>query len=256
MKRMIGLFFWGACLLASVPAISREIRDGQSLLTAMHDRYKDSWYESVVFKENAITLNPDGTSTTEVWDEALELPGKLRINRGPSSEGNGFVFVDGTLTTFEKGKSTGARPFVHMLLVLGFDVYRQDSKTTIDVAKSQGFDLTQIHEEKWDGQDVYVVGAARGDLKSKQFWIEKKRLLFVRLIEPGRDDTTKINDTRFRDYRELSTGWISARVEFYTNAKNTFNEDYFDIRANAKLAPVLFDATKFNETSISKDANQ
>jgi len=30
----------------------------------MHDRYKDSWYESVVFKENAITLNADGSSKT------------------------------------------------------------------------------------------------------------------------------------------------------------------------------------------------
>ncbi|MGB9466417.1 MAG: hypothetical protein WBR10_15015, partial [Candidatus Acidiferrum sp.] len=132
MRLMVGLFCLGASLSAAVPADSQEMRDGAALLTAMHDRYKDSWYESVVFKENAITLNPDGTSTTEIWDEALELPGKLRINRGPSSEGNGFVFVAGTLTTFQKGKTTGPRPYVHMLLVLGFDVYRQDPKTTID----------------------------------------------------------------------------------------------------------------------------
>ena len=256
MRRMVGLFCLAACLSAAVPARSQEIRDGAALLTAMHDRYKDSWYESVVFKENAITLNADGTSTTEVWDEALELPGKLRINRGVASEGNGFVFVGGTLTTFQKGKTTGPRPFVHMLLVLGFDVYRQEPKTTIDQAKGQGFDLAQIHEEKWDGQDVYVVGGAKGDLKSKQFWIEKKRLLFVRLIEPDEHDATKIHDTRFRGYRRLSTGWISARVEFYTDGKNTFNEDYFDMKANVKLDLTLFDPAKFNETSISNDAKQ
>jgi hypothetical protein len=253
---MVGLFCLAACLSAAVPARSQEIRDGAALLTAMHDRYKDSWYESAVFKENAITLNADGTSTTEVWDEALELPGKLRINRGVASEGNGFVFVGGTLTTFQKGKTTGPRPFVHMLLVLGFDVYRQEPKTTIDQAKGQGFDLAQIHEEKWDGQDVYVVGGAKGDLKSKQFWIEKKRLLFVRLIEPDEHDATKIHDTRFRGYRRLSTGWISARVEFYTDGKNTFNEDYFDMKANVKLDLTLFDPAKFNETSISNDAKQ
>jgi len=256
MRRMVGLFCLAACLSAAVPARSQEIRDGAALLTAMHDRYKDSWYESVVFKENAITLNADGTSTTEVWDEALELPGKLRINRGVASEGNGFVFVGGTLTTFQKGKTTGPRPFVHMLLVLGFDVYRQEPKTTIDQARGQGFDLAQIHEEKWDGQDVYVVGGAKGDLKSKQFWIEKKRLLFVRLIEPDEHDATKIHDTRFRGYRRLSTGWISARVEFYTDGKNTFNEDYFDMKANVKLDLALFDPAKFNETSISNDAKQ
>ena len=51
--------------------------------------------------------------------------------------------------------------------------------------------MTQIHEEKWEGQDVYVVGAAKGDLKSKQFWIEKNRLLFVRLIEPDEHDASE-----------------------------------------------------------------
>jgi outer membrane lipoprotein-sorting protein len=254
MRWIVGLFCLAACWSAAVPAKCQEIHDGAALLTAMHDRYKDSWYESVVFKENAITLNPDGTTKTEVWDEALELPGKLRINRGAASDGNGFVFVDGTLTTFQKGKSSGTRPFVHMLLVLGFDVYRQAPQTTIDIAKGQGFDLTQIHQEKWDGEDVYVVGAAKGDLKSKQFWIEKKRLFFVRLIAPDEHDATKTHDTRFRDYRKLSMGWISARVEFYVDGKNTFNEDYFDIKANAKFDPALFDPTKFNETSISNEA--
>jgi hypothetical protein len=256
MRWMVGFFCLATCLSEAVPANSREIRDGQALLTAMHDRYKDSWYQSVVFKENAITLNADGTSKTEVWDEALELPGKLRINRGPSSDGNGFVFVGGTLTTFQNGKATGPRPYVHMLLVLGFDVYRQELKTTMDQTKAQGFDLAQIHEEKWDGQDVYVVGAAKGDSKSKQFWIEKKRLLFVRLIEPDEQDATKIHDSRFKDYRKLSIGWISARVEFYTNGKNIFNEDYFAIKANAKFDPALFDPAKFNETSISNDAKR
>lgn len=142
-----------------------------------------------------------------------------------------------------------------MLLVLGFDVYRQDPKTTIDQVKRQGFDSTQIHEEKWDGQDVCVVGAAKGDLKSKQFWVERGRLLFVRLIEPDEHDAAKIHDTRFRDYRKLSKGWISARVEFYTDGRNTFNEDYFDMKANAKFNPGLFDPARFNETRISNEAS-
>lgn len=255
MRFLVSFLCLAACLSTAVPARSQDIRDGQALLRAMHDRYKDSWYDSVVFKEKAITLNPDGTSKTEIWNEALLLPGKLRINFGPSSEGNGFVFADGTLTTFQKGKALGTRPYVHMLLVLGFDVYRQDPKTTIEQVKAQGIDLAQIHTEKWEGQDVYVVGAAKGDLKSKQFWIEKKRLLFVRLIEPDENDATKIHDNRFRDYRKLPTGWISARVEFYVNGKNTFNEDYFDIKENAKFDPALFDLTKFNVTSVSTDSD-
>jgi len=239
------------CFAAVLPAGAQEIRDGGALLTAMHDRYKDTWYESVVFKENAITIQPDGTSKTEVWDEALLLPGKLRINIGPSSERNGLIFDNNTLTRFQKGKSLGTQHYVHMLLVLGFDVYRQDASKTIEEAKIEGFDLSQIHEEHWDGEDCFVVGAAKGDLKSKQFWVEKKRLLFVRLIQPDSRDASKIEDNRFKGYQKLEKGWISARVEFYTDGKNRFNEDYFDISATAKVDPALFDPKKFPETSIS-----
>jgi hypothetical protein len=137
------------------------------------------------------------------------------------------------------------------LLVLGFDVYRQDASKTVDEAKAEGFDLAQIHEEKWDGEDVYVVGAPKGDLKSKQFWIEKKRLLFVRLIAPDQRDATKIEDNRFKGYQKLGKAWISARVEFYRDGKNVFNEDYFAIKADANLDPALFDPNKFADTHIS-----
>lgn len=232
-------------------ARSQQIHDGRSLVAAMHDRYANSWYESVIFKENAITLNPDGSSKTEVWDEALVMPGKLRIDRGSHSEGNGFVFSEGTLTTFRNGQSSGPRPFVHLLLVLGFDVYKQPVATTLSILKAQGIDLAQIHEEKWQGEDVYVAGAAQGDLKSKQFWIEKKRLLFVRLLEPNPQDATQTNDTRFRGYKELAGAWLSERVEFYVGGKNTFNEDYFDVKANVKLDPALFDPPKYSDTGLS-----
>jgi hypothetical protein len=255
--RSIAVFLcFAAFLSTAMPAKAQDIRDGEALLTAMHDRYKDSWYHTVIFKQNSVTLNADGTSKKEVWDEALDLPGKLRINFGPASEGNGVIFVDNTVTSFKKGENTGTHPLVHMLLVLGFDVYRQDAKTTIDQVKAQGFDLSQIHQEKWEGEDVYVVGAAKGDLKSKQFWVEKKRLLFVKLIQPDEKDATKIHDERFRDYRKLSTGWISARVEFYVDGKLTFYEAYFDIQENAKLDPALYDLTKFTQTSIHFDSHK
>lgn len=228
------------------------IHDGKSLLTAMHDRYKSSWYDNVAFQEKAITINPDGTTKTEIWDEVLEVPGKLRINRGEPSANNGVILADSTATSFKDGKPDGPHPFVHMILILGFDVYRQPFQTTIDQVTARKIDLSQIHEEKWDGEDIYVVGAAKGDLKTNQFWVEKKRLLFVRLIETNPRDPQKLDDTRFRDYRKCSDAWISARVEFYTNGKNIFNEDYFNIHCKVKYDPAIFDPAKFTTTNIHK----
>jgi hypothetical protein len=124
-------------------------------------------------------------------------------------------------------------------------VYRQPAEKTIEQVKGEGFDLSKLHEESWQGETVYVVGADKGDLKSKQFWVEKKRLLFVRLIEPDRKDPAKIADTRFLDYRKTSPGWVSAAVEFYVDGKEVFSEEYSEIEVNVKLNPAIYDPAQF-----------
>lgn len=234
-----------ACSVAAAASGAQEIRSGDALLRAMHDRYQSNWYDTVTFTQKSTTHNPDGTDKSETWREAAILPGKLRIDIGPPADGNVMLVADGTLSVMRAGKITVARPLVHMLLILGFDVYRQDPKVTIDQVSGQGFDLTKIREDVWDGEPVYVVGAAKDDLQSKQFWIEKKRLLFVRMIEPDERDKTKISDIRFADYRQLTPGWIAARVEFYSNGKNVFTETYSDIVVNPKLDPADFDSKHF-----------
>lgn len=231
----------GVCALT----LGQEQRDGAAVLTAMHDRYENNWYDTLTFKQKSTTHKPDGTDSSEIWYEAALLPGKLRIDKGQVSDGNGTLIADGKLTNFEKGRVTSSRAFVHMLLVLGFDVYRQPAATTIDQVKGEGFDLAKMHEDTWEGEPVYVIGADKGDLSSKQFWIEKKRLLFVRLLQQSNNDKTKMSDSRFLDYRQLSSGWVAARVEFYFDGKNVFSEEYSEIEANPKLDPAVFDANQF-----------
>jgi hypothetical protein len=235
-------------VLAAAPAVhaaSAKIGNGKDLLRAMYVRYHHDWYQTLTFQQASITHNPDGTSKTETWYEAALLPGRLRIDMGDPSQGNGALIADGTLTRFQAGKVTTSRPFVHMLLVLGFDVYRQPARRTIQEVAGQGFDLAKLHEDTWQGAPVYVVGADAGDTTTKQFWIDKKRLLFVRLIEPDEHDAAKTDDTRFMDYRRTSPGWVSARVEFYSAGRNAFSEHYSAIEVNPKLAPAIFDPRQF-----------
>jgi outer membrane lipoprotein-sorting protein len=251
-KWIIVLAIFAACVTCGPDLQAQEIRNGEALLTAMHDRYAGNWYGTVTFTQKSTTYNPDGTSKSETWYEAAMLPGKLRIDIGPPANGNGAIVADGTLTSFKNGDIVATRPLVHMLLVLGFDVYRQPPQTTIDQAKGQGFDLTKLHEDTWDGQTVYVVGADKGDLKSKQFWIQKNNLFFVRMIEPNEKDAQKTSDIRFIDYRQLSVGWIAAGVEFYIDGKKVFAEEYSDIQANPKLSPAIFDPKSFKSEHWEK----
>ena len=233
-------------------AHAQEIRGGEDLLRAMHERYKNSWYQTLTFKQTSTTYNPNGTSSAETWYEAASIPGKLRIDIGSPATGNGYIFVDGDVSVIKDNKVTITQHSVNMLLVLGFDVYRQDPEITAKIVKEENYDLSKIHEDTWEGKPAYVVGAAKGDLQSKQFWVEKNSLLFLRDIEPARKDAAKIEDIRFINYQPLAGAWIAAGVEVYSGGRKTFSEDYTDIRANVKLEPGVFDPQKFATTHWKK----
>jgi hypothetical protein len=243
---------WAPLLVLCTLAAGQQPRDGESMIRAMHDRYKDSWYKTVTFKQKSTTYNADGTTKVETWYEAASLPGKLRIDIGKPADGNGYLMTDGTLTIMKGGAVTGTKPYVNILLVLGFDAYTQDSAATAKVVKEEGYDLGKIREDVWDGKPVYVVGADKGDVKSKQFWVEKDSLLFVRVIEPSSSDAAKIDDIRFVDYRKLAGAWIAARVEVHSGDKLVFSEDYTEIQGNVKLDAGVFDPKQFNATHWEK----
>jgi len=239
-------------LLFTINLAGQTIRGGEDLLRAMHDRYAKTWYKTVTFTQKSTTYNADGTSSAETWYEAALLPGKLRIDIAPLRNGNGYIYSDGNLSIVNDNKLAGARHSVNMLLVLGFDVYTQDPATTSKVAKDEGYDLSKLREDTWDGKPVYVVGANKDDLKSRQFWVEKDTLLFVRDIEPARGDATKVDDIRFIHYQPLAGAWIAAGVEVYSDGRKIFSEDYTDIQASGKLDPAVFDPQKFSATHWEK----
>jgi outer membrane lipoprotein-sorting protein len=238
-------------LLAVTLAHAQEMRSGNDLLRAMHERYASSWYQTVTFTQKSTTYKPDGTSSAETWYEAASIPGKLRIDLGSPTSGNGYVLLDGDVSVIKDNKIAERRHSVNMLLVLGFDVYRQDPEKTVRVVKDEGYNLSKLHEDEWDGRAVYVVGADADDLKSKQFWVEKDSLLFVRIIEPGKD-ASKMNDIRFTNYRRLARAWIAAGVEVWSEGKKVFSEDYSDIQADVKLPAGTFDPARFETTHWEK----
>jgi outer membrane lipoprotein-sorting protein len=252
MKMRVGIAVAAGCLLALGAIGAAEPESGEAVVGAMHARYENAWYDTVTFTQKSTTYSPDGTTKVETWYEAASLPGKLRIDYAPPNDGNGVVFANGNATSMQAGKETSTRPSLNLLLVLGFDVYRQAPEITLGQLKHEGIDVTKFHDDSWNGQPVYVVGAEKGDLKSKQFWVEKKRLLFVRLLQPYQRDLSKTTDTRFVDYRDAGKGMIAARVEVYRDEKMVFTEDYTEIKIGVKLDAGTFDPKQFNATHWEK----
>ena len=97
--------------------------------------------------------------------------------------------------------------------MLGFDVYVQPVEKTVAQLKNLKFDLSVMHEEKYNGKDVYVIGAKQEDLKTAQFWIDKKDLLFVRMIQPAGKNKDHLQEVQFNKYQKLKSGaWVSPLV--------------------------------------------
>ena len=235
-------------LLAALPAAAADIKNGEQLIAAMHKKYAGKWYKTLTFVQKTTRHRPDGTTQVTTWYEAMSVPGKLRVDIEPLENGNGFMFLDNTQYAFNKGALANSQPRVHPLLVLGFDVYAQPVEKTVKLLKEIDMDLSVLHEETWQGRPVYVVGAKQGDLKTPQFWVDKKNLYFVRLIEPVGKDKKQIQETQFNKYYKVKGGgWVSPEVIFNVDGKLFLTEEYTDIQTDVKLDETLFDPQKWAE---------
>jgi hypothetical protein len=217
-------------------ATRAEITTGSALIAAMHDRYAGSWYRTLTFVQTT-TLTRTGAPIVQTWYEAATLPGRLRIDTNLETK-NGAMYAHDSVYSFADGKLVRADSGFNDLLVLGFDVYTQPPAQTEAILRHLGFDLSKVHERTSRGDTVYVVGAAPGDTTSKQFWVDRNKLLFVRLLERTPRGQT---DLRFNKYERLAGGWIAAEVEQLVNGNRVLLEEYRDIKANIPLSSALFD---------------
>jgi outer membrane lipoprotein-sorting protein len=220
--------------VASTPA------NGDAVIRAMHDKYAKSWYRTLSFTQKTTRLTPADTMVIETWRERSVIPGYLRIDIERPTGELSIAYAGDSLFVW-RGDSTLSRAASrNILLVIGFDVYRQPVETTLAVLEAEHFPMTPVREDTWQGRSVYVIGAPAGDLRSHQLWIDKERLLFVRAIQPDERDSTKTVDMRFDNYVKVPAGWLSERVEIYRDGKLVQQEEYSDVKTNISIDPQIF----------------
>jgi hypothetical protein len=217
----------------------------EQLVAAMHERYAGKWYPTLAFVQKNTRYLPEGRTDTSTWSEVLSFPGKLRIDVEPRATGNGNIYRNDTVYVFNSGRLVRQARAPHPLLLLGFDVYFIPVERTLAGLREIGFDLSRMHESTWQGRPAYVVGAAPGDARTRQFWIDRDRLVFVRMMEPSRRDTTKTAEIRFNRYYQVGDGWLSPEVEFLIDGARDFLEVYTEIKTGIAVADSAFDPTRW-----------
>lgn len=230
-------------LVAALLTLLPPPRSGEDLLRQMHERYDGKWYRTLTF----VQTTTFGDGRQETWYEAAAIPGRLRIDIAPIPERTTILFSGDSIYQWQRGTRRGGGPFVHPLMVLGFDVYAQPVERTIGQLRRLGFDLSKIRADRWQDRPVWVVGADSGDLGHPQFWIDQERLVFVRSLEPAPQDSTVVSEVQFNRYRRLGQGWIAPEVQMFRNGLLVMKEEYGEIRTDLPLPADLWDATAFPE---------
>jgi hypothetical protein len=266
--RTVVSLFGGAALLAIAPAsrpntpgpapalawgVTRaqprtpDPASGEELVRMMHDRYAGKWYRTMTFVQKTTMAN----GTVETWYESLKLPGHLRIDIAPLDSGRVLLFRNDSLYQLQHGVVNAARATIHPLMVLGFDVYGDPAETTIGKLKRLNFDLTRIHTGEWQGKTVWIVGAAAGDDRSNQFWVDQDRLLFVRMIRVSAQGA--VSETQFNKYVAAGNGWVAPEVLAFSNGQQGTKEEYSDIKSNVTLPDELFDPNRYVKPAWVKE---
>ena len=248
LPRLACLVLLSACAVPN-PSVNRTTpASGVELLQRMHDAYDGKWFKTLTFVQKTTLNRPNGVVDTATWYEALKSPDRLRIDFGDPSKGNGALYTADSLYVVRAGKVARSVADGNPFLPFVAGVYDQPLQTTLRQLAPYRFDLTRVRADTWQGQSVYVVGAASPqDLDSPQFWIERDRLQPVRiLIKLSPAPEAKPNDIRLESYVPLGGGWLATRVLIMEGGVVRQAEDYSDWKSNVALPNDLFVAEKWS----------
>jgi hypothetical protein len=238
---------------APVAAKAPERPDGRSVLRAMYDRYVGKWYMTLTFKKNTVFISQAGRETKAVWNEYITLPGRLRIDYLPLASRSGVLYTDGKMYSFTNGKASAPQAGWNPMLVLMGDVYAQLPDTTAWQLDSLGFDLSVVRKDTVDKKEMWVVGAAKGDSTTSQFWVDTDSLLVRRIVHrDSRGARPVVNDTRFQSYRNVGGFPVAYQMRYLRDGRLYFREDYFNVKAGETLPVELFEADGWAKSQLKR----
>src|SRR2546423_4344427 len=235
------------------PGAGLRLATSAGLLKAMHDRYDGKYVKTMSFLQNNTQYTSTGQEKKSQWYEHIEVPGKLRIAFLPATTKSGLVQVDDKVASFDNGIRIDFRPSINPLLLLTADVYVAPTAAIMRGLDSLHVDSELMHDDQWDGQPVYVVGAKAGDSTANQMWVDRDHLRLGRVIQRSKQgDRTNVSDIRVQNYKEIQGFEIPTEFLVIRNGRPFWREQYADVRINEELPAGTFDQARWNDIPIPK----
>jgi hypothetical protein len=225
-------------------------RNGLEVVGAMRRAHPAGSLKSMAF---TVTISEPRADTTIERSASgiVGLPGRYRLVQQPSSRRSGIVRDRERLAVFEGGKRVGFSSRVDVAQLLAYDVFAQRIDSTIqwlDIARVR---LGIARRDRWDGRDVWVVGAAEGDTTSTQFWVDEDRWRVLRVIQRDPRRPNDLLDVRYREFDSVMRVPVPRQIDIYRNGRHTQTQRVTDIVANPKLPSRAFDVLRWRDVKPS-----
>ncbi|MFL5787693.1 MAG: hypothetical protein ACJ748_06550 [Flavisolibacter sp.] len=239
---MLSKLIYTMMLMGGLFQINHE--SGEAVIKKMHDRYKDKWYKTFTFNQTTLIYKNDSLVKKQTWYEAVQFPDKFRIDFGPKDSGNAVIFKGDSAYRFKMGMLKSSFKDANDLTFLLGGMYFYSFNTVLDKLKEMGYDLSKAHEDVWKGKQVYVVGAEKGDMNANQLWIDKEKMIVVRMLNTnkrGREEAI------FENHMKAGGGWSETKCTFYFDGKLGQVELYHDCKYNVKVDERIFEPREFGK---------
>ena len=235
-----------ATVTATASSLTAQASPGAVVLQKMRDKYNGKWFKTLTFTQK--TTRPGrggGAPTVATWYEALwfTTPGgaKLRIDTGEPSAGNGVLYTSDSSWNVRNGVAAAPTGNGNAFIPLIENVYLQPVDETIRQLAGEHIDFNRVADVTWQGRSAWAVGAlSPSDTASPQFWIDKERLVLVRMFVSFGANRPPL-DVHLDSLVQTGGGWLATKVTMLNNGSPVQTEEYSDWKTATRLDPKLFD---------------
>lgn len=211
----------------------------EEVIEQVHSKYSETHFKNVSFMQNTIFYGlGERVERTQIWYQALSVPGKQAIKFDDKGSNNGILFRDGLQYGYANGELIQKAERLNEVMILGFDMFVQPVTKTLEQLDLMGIDYTLMYEDEWQSRAVYVIGVSEPNLNRPQFWLDKEELYLVKTGQIGREST--VQEAEFGNYMKENGYWFAREILIRVNGQKALLQEYSEIVFSDSLNQEVF----------------